>query len=196
MYSASGQLPGTTCSTITPPVCVLFLWEVYVIADIHTLALFSSRTMTDMLTFQVVNEQQEEEEEEEAEGKSLSDIWKSMSNPDFSQFRLYTSSLIGIHANAWRVGISLLSRKKKRESKHEKIIEHSQQKRPPIFFLNTSNTRHASQSCLFPDKHCQKDIQEVGLLCEGFDLRQSVETNYDLLSTDSHTQSHTHGVTH
>lgn len=40
-------------------------------------------------------------------------------------------------------------------------------------------------------------MQEVGLpLCEGFDLRQSVETNYDLLSTDSYTQSHTHGVTH
>lgn len=45
--SVSGRLPGTT---IPPPVCVLFLWEVYVIADIHTLEFFSPRTMTDMST--------------------------------------------------------------------------------------------------------------------------------------------------
>lgn len=43
----------------------------------------------------------------------------------------------------------------------------------------------------------KKNIQEVGLpLCEGFDLRQSVETNYDLLSTDSHTHKVTHTRSH
>lgn len=45
----------------------------------------------------LVNEQQQEEEEEEAEGKSFGNVWRSLlsrSNHDFSQFGLYTSSLI------------------------------------------------------------------------------------------------------
>lgn len=97
---------------------MLFLWEVYVIADIHTLALFFF-THNDRHV-NLVNEQQEEEEEEEAEWESLRNVWKSMSNPNFSQFGLYTTSLIGIHANAWRVGISYLSRKKKRKQTRKK----------------------------------------------------------------------------
>lgn len=93
-----------------------------------------------------------------------------MSNPNFSQFGLYTSSLIIIIACLASRYLIALKKKKKRESKHKRRKKQysrtfsAAKKTPNFFSLNTSNTRHASQSSLFPDKHCKKDIQEVGLL--------------------------------
>lgn len=71
-----------------------------------------------------------------------------MSNPDSSHFGLYTSSLIILIAClASRYLISLKKKKTEKANTKEKknsIVEHSQQKRPLTFFLNT---RHASRVC-------------------------------------------------
>lgn len=79
-----------------------------------------------------------------------------MSNPNFSQFGLYTTSLIIIIAClASRYLIALKKEKKREKANTKKSRTFSAAKKTPNFF--SLNTRHASQSYLFPDKHRKKE---------------------------------------
>lgn len=126
-----------------------------------------------------------------------------MSNPNSSQFGLYTSSLIIIIARlASRYLIALKKKKTEKANTKEKEkqhtwVEHSQQrKRPPTFFLWTQGMPVSRVSS--PINIVKKNIQEVGLpLCEGFNLRQSVETHKIYSQqTHTHTKSHTRSHIH
>lgn len=90
--------------------------------------------------------------------------------------------------------------RRKRESNYQKKSNILSSKKDPQLFSYlryTSNTRHASRVSS-PINIAKKNIQEVGLpLCEGFDLRQSVETHKIYSQqTHTHTKSHTRSHTH
>lgn len=117
--SASGRLPRTT---IPPPIylsAVLVGSICYCGYSYFGIVFFTHNDRH----VDLVNEQ---EEEEEAEGKSLRDIWKSMSNPNFSHFGLYTSSLIILIAClASRYLIAPKKKKTEKANTKEKKKQHT-----------------------------------------------------------------------